>query len=195
HLPTRQKKSFKGLGIKLIAQFMERFLPENIPLEKVAAPVLKTFPPAPEQSVQAIDFLGNMVPLVNGQEPEDLVVTAAENTPATIPAILEIPAAESTETGQKPSLAQRLREQMQSADLKAPGGSRAVVQPPVTAPSAATAWELPKTVAAIPERQKEEKVNQPEPVFMPVSGKSRLLERLQEEFQADSLANLQSGNK
>ncbi len=39
HLPSRQKKSLQGLGIKHIAQFMERFLPEEIKQrEKLVAP-------------------------------------------------------------------------------------------------------------------------------------------------------------
>lgn len=35
HLPTRQKKSFKGLGIKLIAPFMEPFLPEQVSMVRL----------------------------------------------------------------------------------------------------------------------------------------------------------------
>ncbi len=66
HLPSRQKKSFKGLGIKLVTQFMERFLPDSVSLEKTpVAGVMST-----KQAV-AID---NEVDDRTGKQMETLLV-------------------------------------------------------------------------------------------------------------------------
>ena len=81
HLPTRQKKSFKGLGIKLIAVFMERFLPENNQMEKPANVQSKDLSPAKEQPGNAIDFLGNTVQLVNHGSPENPAGAAVATIP------------------------------------------------------------------------------------------------------------------
>jgi len=161
HLPTRQKKSFKGLGIKPISAFMERFLPANIQIEKVALipQSIASRPPAKEADQQEQEI--------------QAFLPGSTTTHVSLP-ILEgnIPLEE--EAGQKSSFLERVRMQFTNPS---PG-----VQPIEPIPA------IPRHPELVVNRAGN---NMPVwgqiPYNMPQPGKgSRLLERLRAEVKGKS---------
>lgn len=78
HLPSRQKKSLQGMGIKHIAQFMERFLPEEVrQKEKVALPIiesnLKNTTPLPQDEATGFEKMSEKPSVIQDVEKINLI--------------------------------------------------------------------------------------------------------------------------
>lgn len=154
HLATRQKKSFKGLGFKLLAQFMEPFLPEQTAPEKSVA-VREAAPAAVQEEVPAI------------QAEKTVGIVAAQDFPR----------------NSGPSLADRLRAQLKD-DLGKAGMSVPVKdQTPIIQPMVRQQTVLNKVPIPNPAGQELNSMGLAAAPKMVTKSASSLLERLRIEFQ------------
>ena len=173
HLPSRQKKSLKGLGIKHIASFMEGVLPESAGQEKPAARPMAA--QATEEKVQQKDL-----PQIENTE----AVIRHQEAPATVKAAQT----ERTGADAAPSnLAQRLRQKIQSDLWKNehwPLDFRELALAPVET-RAASVVEQPLATAAAPEEISVLADHLPTDVSTASERSSRLIERLRSEFRSN----------
>jgi len=189
HLPSRQKKSLQGLGIKHIAQFVERFLPEEakqqkqVPatgeMPKVTPPVLPIFAATTVETNENIASLSTPSTHLNQLRAE----MAASKRAAYAP-ILERQA-ESNVTGKNtPSrLVQRLRTQWQNDQPKTKDQLMSLLQTVTTNPPLPS--QVPPKSTPLPTERKPMLPRSDQAVQPPAASQSRLSERLRAEFRAE----------
>ncbi len=188
HLPSRQKKSLQGLGIKHIAQFVEHFLPDEAKQQKqgpAAVEMPKATPPVlPVVAANVSETIENVV--VQSTTPStnlnQLRAEMAAIKRATQPPIQQ---AERKVAGENtPSrLAQRLRSQWQSEQPKTKEQLVNMLQ--AAANNQTSQGQTPQKNTARPVENKPVLPRAAVAAQPPVADQSRLSERLRAEFRTE----------